>query len=216
MLVASLPPLPPRFEAERLPITLERLSVHLRMLEPEDSEEIDRLLNILAWSRQVVEASDEAVVKRYRELSAEVTNPLVRDVIGAGMDVRMILTALRRRRLGMGAPTVGYGRWFGHIRRHFNQPDFGLGGVFPWIVSFAQLFERDDVLSLFQRMLQESWAYARKRMQDFDLFSFEAIVLYIARWDVIRHWQQLKVERGRAVFETLVTEAMGQYAKLQS
>jgi Protein of unknown function (DUF2764) len=216
MLVASLPALPPRFEAERLPITLERLSTRLRMLEEEDAEEIDRLLNILAWSRQVVESSDEAVVKRYGDLTAQVTNPLVRDVIGADMDVRMILSALRRRRLGLGAPAVGYGQWFGHIRRHFNQPDFGLGAVFPWILSFAQLFERDDVLSLFRRILEETWAYARKRMQDFDPFSFEAIVLYIARWDVIRHWQQLKAERGRAVFETLVTEAMGQYAKLQS
>jgi hypothetical protein len=53
-------------------------------------------------------------------------------------------------------------------------------------------------------------------MQDYDSFSFEAVVLYIARWDIIRHWQQLQAERGRGVFETLVTEAMGEYAKLYS
>jgi hypothetical protein len=63
-------------------------------------------------------------------------------------------------------------------------------------------------------MLGETWTYVRRRMQDYDLFSFEAVVLYIARWDIIRHWQQLQAERGRAVFEELVTEAMGEYTKL--
>jgi len=57
---------------------------------------------------------------------------------------------------------------------------------------------------------------AMRRVQDFDTFSFEAVVLYITRWDVIRHWQQLQYERGRPIFEKLVTEAMGEYAELYS
>jgi hypothetical protein len=216
MLISSLPALPPRFEVDRLPITLERLQARLRMLEPEDAQTINRMLDILAWNRQVVEATDVAVVKRYSDLMREVTNSLVRDVIGVGIDVRMIVAALRRRRHGLGAPVVGLGQWFGHIRRHFNQPDFGLGYVFPWLLPFDQLLEHQDVLTLYRRMLAESWEYVRKRMQDYDSFSFEAVVLYIARWDIIRHWQQLQAERGRTVFEALVTEAMGEYAKLYS
>src|SRR5271169_5156634 len=141
MLISSLPALPPRFEVDRLPITLERLQARLRMLEPEDAEEINRMLDILAWSRQDVEATDAAVVKRYSDLMRDVTNPLVREVLGVGMDVRMIVAALRRRRHGLGAPVVGLGQWFGHIRRHFNQPDFGLGHVFPWLFPFDQLLE---------------------------------------------------------------------------
>jgi Protein of unknown function (DUF2764) len=216
MLISSLPALPPRFEVDRLPITLERLQARLRMLEPEDAQTINRMLDILDWSRQIVEASDAAVVKRYSDLMREVTNPLVREVVGVGIDVRMIVAALRRRRRGLDAPAIGFGQWFGHIRRHFNQPDFGLGYVFPWLLPFDQLLEHQDVLTLYRRMLGETWAYVRKRMQDYDSFSFEAVVLYIARWDIVRHWQQLQVERGRAVFETLVTEAMGEYAKLYS
>ena len=199
-----------------MPITLERLQARLRMLEPEDAEATNRMLDILAWSRQVVEATDAAVVKRYSDLMREVTNPLVREVLSVGIDVRMIVAALRRRRHGLGAPVVGLGQWFGHIRRHFNQPDFGLGQVFPWLLPFDQLLEHADVLTLYRRILGETWAYVRNRMHDYDSFSFEAVVLYIARWDIIRHWQQLQAERGRAVFEGLVTEAMGEYAKLYS
>ena len=55
MLVSSLPALPPRLDVDRLPITLERLQARLRMLEPEDAQEISRMLDILglAWSRPV-------------------------------------------------------------------------------------------------------------------------------------------------------------------
>jgi hypothetical protein len=216
MLVSSLPVLPPRFEVERLPITLERLQARLRMLEPEDSQQVNRMLDILAWSRQVVEATDADVVKRYGNLMRVVTNPLMRDVLGVGMDVRMIVAALRRRRHGLGAPVIGLGQWFGHIHRHFNQLDFGLGHVLPWLREFDQLLEHEDVLTLYRGVLGKTWAYVRKRMQDYDSFSFEAVVLYIARWDIIRHWHQLQAERGRAVFEALVTEAMGEHAKLYS
>jgi uncharacterized protein DUF2764 len=216
MLISSLPALPPRFEVDRLPITLERLQTRLRMLEPEDAEAISRMLDVLAWSRQVVEATDAAVVKQYGDLMREVTNPLVREVLGVGMDVRMIVAALRRRRRGLGPPAVGLGQWFEHIRHRFNERDFGLGHVLPWLLQFDQLLEHGDVLTLYRRILGETWAFFTKRTGDYDLFSFEAVVLYVARWDIIRHWQQLQAERGRAVFEVLVTEAMGEYAKLYS
>lgn len=197
-------------------MTLERLQARLRMLEPEDAQEISRMLSILRWSWQFAEASDTAVVRRYGELMQEITNPLVREVLAAGINVRMIMAALRRRRHGLGPPTVRFGQWFEHIRRHFYQPDFGLGHVFPWLIPFDQLLEHGAVLTLYRRVLGETWAYVRKRTQDYDSFSFEAVVLYIARWDIIRHWQQLQAERGRAVFEALVTEAMGEYAELYS
>jgi hypothetical protein len=132
------------------------------------------------------------------------------------MNVRMIVAALRRRRNGLGPPALGFGEWFEHMRRHFSEPDFGIGHVFPWLIPFDQLLEQRDVLTLYRRTLQEMWAYVRKRMQDYDSFSFEAVVLYIARWDIIHHWQQLQAERGQAAFEALVNEAMGEYAKLYS
>jgi len=119
-------------------VTLERLHARLRMLEPEDAEEINRMLAVLRWSSQFVEARDTAVVRRYGELMQEITNPLVREVLAAGMDMRMVLSVLRRRRHGLGPPTVGFGRWFEHIRHHFNEPDFGLGRVLPWLIPFNQ------------------------------------------------------------------------------
>jgi Protein of unknown function (DUF2764) len=216
MLIASLPALPARFDVDRPPMALERLEARMRMLEPADAEEIGRMLDALKWSAQFAEARDTAVVKRYDELMHGITNRLVREVIAAGMDMRMVLAALRRRRQGLGPPTVGFGRWFDRIRHHFDAPDFGLGQVLPWLVPFDQMLAVGDVLTLYRRLLGEAWKYMSRRAQDYDTFSFEAVVLYIARWDIVRRWQQLQPERGRTVFEALVTEAMGEYAELHS
>ena len=214
MLISSLPAVPTRFEVDRLPITLERLQARLRMLEPEDAEEIGSMLGALKWSAQFAEAKDMAVVRRYGELMQGISNPLIREILSAGMDMRMIVAALRRRRQGAGPPTVGIGQWLGHIRRHFNRPDFALGHIYSWLVPFDQLFERGDVLALYRQVLGQAWADMTKRVQDYDTFSFEAVVLYVARWDIIRRWQLLQPERGRTVFEALITEAMGEYAEI--
>jgi hypothetical protein len=216
MLISSLPALPPRFDVERLPISFERLQGRLRMLKPEDAEEIERLLAVLRWGNQFEESSDTAVVRRYAALMQDITNPLVRDILEYAMDVRMIAVALRSRRRDLPLPTVGVGRWFTHIRHNFNRPDFKLGQVFPWIPEAERLLAQGDLLSLYrQYVLGATWSYLKKRAEDYS-FSFEAVVLYVARWDIIRRWQQLQAERGREIFETLVTEALGEYANIYS
>jgi hypothetical protein len=146
----------------------------------------------------------------------DITNPLVRDILEYAMDMRMIGVALRCRRRGLPLPTVGVGQWFDHIRLNFNQPDFKLGQIFPWIPEAERLLAQGDLLNLYrQYVLGATWTYLKKRAEDY-YFSFEAVVLYIARWDIIRRWQQLQAERGQEIFETLVTEALGEYANIYS
>src|SRR5262245_64456300 len=177
MLISSLPALPPRFDVERLPISFERLQGRLRMLEPEDAEEIERMLAVLRWGRQFEEPSDIAVVQRYDALMHDITHPLVRDILAHGMDVRMIGVALRCRHRGRPLPTVGIGQWFDHIRHNFHQPDFKLGQVFPWIPEAERLLAQGDLLSLYrQYVLGATWTYLKKRAEDYS-FSFEAVVL---------------------------------------
>jgi hypothetical protein len=108
------------------------------------------------------------------------------------------------------------GQRFEHIRRHFTQPDFKLGQVFPGIPEAERLLAQGELLTLYrQYVLGTTWRYLKKRAEDYS-FSFEAVVLYIARWEMIRRWQQLEAERGRAIFETLVMEALGEYANIYS
>jgi hypothetical protein len=213
MLVASLPALPVRIDG-RLPITAERLETRLRMLHPRDAEEISRMRAVLDWSQQFKEADDAAVVRRYGELMQRIRNPLARELLDYVMDVRMIGVAIRSRRLGRGPPSVGIGRWFEHVRRNFKDPDFKLHVPFFSIPEVDRMLAEGDMLNLYRRyVLGATWEYLRKRADDY-YFSFEAVVLYIARWNRMRMWQQLDAERGRAQFEALVTEALGEYASI--
>ena len=213
MLVCSLPALPPHFDAAPLPISPERLQDRLRMLEPADAEEMKRFMDVLVWSRTLPEKTDAAVVHRYGELLRRIGHPALREIAAAFMDVQMILTALRRRRLGLGPPEVGVGRWLDHVRRHFAEPDLGLGHVFPHLAALRQLLEADDVLAFHRALLEATWNRLKTRAAD-QYFSFEAVALYVARWELMRAWRERDAERGRAVFESLVSEALGEYADL--
>ncbi|HEU4616785.1 MAG TPA: DUF2764 family protein [Gammaproteobacteria bacterium] len=213
MLVASLPALPPRVDG-RVPITPERLEMRLRMLHPDDAEEISRMYAVLGWSQQFDEADDAAVVHRYGELMQRIRNPLARELLEYVFDVRMIAVALRARRLGLGPPSAGVGRWFEHVRRNFKDPDFKLRVPFFSIPEVDRMLAEGDLLELYRRyVLGATWEYLRKRADDY-YFSFEAVVIYVARWNRMRMWQQLDAERGRARFEGLVEEALGEYASI--
>jgi len=161
--------------------------------------------------RQFEEANDTTVVKRYAALMQTITNPCVREVLTIGADVRMISVALRSRHRGLGPPTIGIGRRVQHIRNHFNQPDFGLGHLFPRIEEYGRLIEQGDMLNLNRLLLDASWIFFSRYANDY-YFSFEAVVLYVLRWNIIRQWRELDAERGRPIFETLVREALGDYA----
>ena len=216
MLICSLPALPRHFDVERLPISVERLQARLRMLEPDDAKEIERMFAVLRWANQFEESSDVAVAQRFDALMHDIAHPVVREILTHGMDVRMIEVALRSRRSGRALPKVGIGHWLEHIRHNINQPDFKLGRLFPWIAEAERLLAEGDLLNLYRsHFLGAAWRYLKKRSEDYD-FSFEAVVFYIARWDIIRRGQELQAERGRAIFETAVTEALGEYANIYS
>jgi hypothetical protein len=216
MLVSSLPALPPRFDVDRLPITYERLQKRLGLLEPEDAQEIDRMIAVFDWARQFKESNDAAVVKRYNELMKEITNPLIREVLEFWIDVRMIAVAMRSRRRGSALPTIGFGRYVDHLRRNFNHPEFKLGHLFPWIVQADREFAEGSLTHIYRSYeLGMMWDFLKRRSEEY-YFSFETIVLYVARWDIIRRWQQLQPDRGREVFDKLVSEALGEYANLYS
>jgi hypothetical protein len=215
MLICSLPALPVRFDVGRLPISPERLQGRLRLLGEDDAREIEALLEILEWSERFAETTDAEVAARYAELMAHLRDPLCRRVAAAVVDSRMIVAALRRRRRGLPAPAVGIGGWSDHIRRHYREPGLRLTHAFPRVGALERLQESEDALGFHRELLEAAWTYLTRQTGDHG-FDFGAVALYVARWAIIHHWQQLEAGRGRAIFETLVTEALGHHADIEA
>lgn len=212
MLVASLPHMPRHFEVERVPINRIRLDERLRMLRPEDAAVVEQVQGFLLWDRQPRDRTDEEVIRHFESLMASISNPLVRHLISFRMDVRTIVSALRRRRQNQGPPP-GVGRWIEHIGRHWTHPQFRLERQYPWIADVDRLLNQGDPLEIERRLLGATWTEWRRLANEYT-FSFEAVILYLARWEIVDRWVRLDRETGRNLFEELVTEALGDHNEL--
>jgi hypothetical protein len=211
-LIASLPALPRHFAVERLPITRIRLEERLRMLEPEDARIIDGMAEFLVWDRQPVDVTDEGLIRHYREFMESTTNPLVRCLLEDRMDVRTILSGLRRRRKGLGPPPAA-GPLGGHVARHWKHPHFELAPRFPWIEKVDQLLHEDRPMEIARILAEDVWNQWTRAAEQY-YFTFEAVILYAARWELVYRWTSRDAELGSRKFEQLVTETLGEYADL--
>jgi hypothetical protein len=213
-LVASLPPLPPDLERAGLPINWPRLESRLEMLSGRDREIIGRLERFLRWERRPDQKTDREVMAAYEQIVADIEYPLAREIVTTLMDLRIIVAALRRRRrdLSMIEP---FGSWGRQIVRNWQRADFGLGGRYKWLDQLARNLEENEVMKAHRLITSMIWNYLRK-IAERHYFDFEAVMLYLVRWDVLNSWIKQDQERGGERFRELTREVMGQHAELFS
>ena len=213
-LIGSLPALPRHFEqAERVPISLLQLDERLKMLEPRDAEVIDEMGDFLEWERQPLERTNEEVVRHYQQFMETVENRFARELIQFAMTARTIVAGLRCRRLGLDPP-VGIEPAAAHIARHWTHPNFRLGGRYPWIAAVDAQLSGDAPFDFARSQLEITWTHTGRLAQQHDPFSFEAVVLYLIRWEVVYRWTRWDATAGQQKFQQLVSEAMGEFADL--
>jgi hypothetical protein len=212
-LIGSLPALPAHFEdAERVPISSRRLDERLKMLDPDAAEVIRQLGDFLLWDRQPLDRTDDEFCSHYERITARVNHRFVRDLIEQVMTRRTIVSGLRRRRLGLGPP-VGVGWVARHIAGHWSHPDFRLAARFPWIAQVDGQLGGDSPFELERILLGIAWKHA-KQLADQYQFSFEAVLLYLIRWEIVYRWTRRDAKAGQEKFEQLAAEAMGEYASM--
>jgi hypothetical protein len=190
MLMASLPPLPYLFTSAQTPISRIRLEQRLDMLEPEDHAELFDI---------------EDLMRALRELATW------------RLEVRTIVAGLRRRAMGKAPPIPGerwgYGRWVRHIEQRWSASDFGLGGIMPWVTEFSRLIDEGDTFAFEQQLLDLVWRFTG-RAADRHFFNFEAVALYVLRWDIIARWVAYNGEHARERFGRLVNAGLGEHVDL--
>ncbi len=205
-LVASLPHMPRSFDVEQAPILRIRLEQRLKMLGAQDKSIVEQVQGFLLWDRQRPERTDEEVKREYDWLMNSITNKLVRDIINHRMDVRTITCALRRRRLGLGPPSA-VGQYVGRIRKHWHHPDFRLAREHPWIPRVRETLDANQPLEVERQLLSATWDRWVKLADKF-YFSFETILLYLARWEIVDRWTRLDESAGRQRFDDLLSQTL--------
>ncbi|MBK1723929.1 DUF2764 family protein [Thiocystis violacea] len=206
MLLSSLPYHGPLFGAKQTPLSRIRLDQRLELLEPEDARCLEILGQLLDWPKQDRERSDAEAMRWARGQVEAITHPFARALAVWRLEYRSLIAALRRRHRGEPAPldaAWGFGRWLGQVRRNWSEPAFRLEGAFPWLGEANRRIETGDALGLERLLLGVVWSHL-DRISDGHAFDFEAVVIYVMRWELIARWTSYDAEATERRFEALV------------
>jgi hypothetical protein len=216
MLITSLPAHGQLFSADKTPLSRLRMENRLRYLDPQDAHTLKQLTSVMHWVYHDLSLNEAELITRAEHLAAEWGEGFLSDLLSYRLELRSAIAALRRRRRGETAAPAGrwgYGRWVGHIERYWNEPGFRLQRVFPWIDEAERLIEQRDNLTLQRLQLGTVWNYLTRISQGHE-FDFEAVVIYVLRWDLIARWTSYQGEKALTRFDQMVTSGLGKHAHL--
>jgi hypothetical protein len=211
-LMASVPALGPILAAKTAPINRVRLQARLRaMLRPEHVAEIKAAASILVWPRDAVKSTDADFVRHAQKVIATFKSETLRRLVYDRLEQRTVVAALRRRHAKQDAPGAreswGYGRYVGRIRANWRDPHFGLAQTLKWLPAVKDKLDKEDATGLERLLLETAWRQA-DRMVGAHHFDFEAVALYVVRWDLLDRWTRYDAEAAGARFGALVADAL--------
>lgn len=214
-LMASLPALGPILGAKHAPINRLRLEARMQQLRPEHLAELTSVAKLLAWSRLPLLGEDVGLVRQARRVIPALTNPTLAEIARDRMELRTLVAALRRRHAGEEAPPEhadwGYGRYVRRIAANWGAPDFALARSFPWVNSARDRLEKNDASGLERILLETAWRQA-ERITGGHTFNYEAVALYLIRWNLLDRWTRYDAQTAAARFNELVSESLDEAA----
>ncbi len=208
-LVASLPALPRSFDAGPSPITASTLHNRLSILTDDDRRIVGQLSYFFRWDRQPIGRTDAEVIAMHRRLNHEIGNPLVRRLVEHRFEMRTLVAAVRCQREGKSLPELPELPVSALIRRHWNQPGFRMSSRYQWLVGFCQAVDDNRAQQAQRHLFDELWSLWSRLDQQYH-FTFESIILYVARWEILQRWASQNAELGEQRFDALVDRILGE------
>ena len=216
-LMASLPPLGQLFGTKETPISRLKLDNRLKMLKKDDTALLQQIENLVHWSHLPMERTDAQIVASAKRFCEKVRNPILREAVESRLELHTIVAALRRRKGGGSAPAPGdswgYGRWVGYIERHWTEPTFRLQGMFPWVSEANRLLNANDSVALERLLFGVVWDKLG-RLGEGHYFDFEAVVIYVLRWNLVDRWCRYEGEAAVERFSTLVDSGIEKFTNV--
>ena len=215
-LIASLPRLEHFERAEFLPITWQQLESRLRGLTPDHLRQLEAAIALMLWHRQPRERTTRELAARYARALDDITDPCLKDLAEYRMGLRSVVIALRMRRRGESPEADnpwGAGRWTRTIAAHWDDTDFRLGAVFPWIERARGCLETSDAMGLERLLLDATWQRLTA-IEGLSPFGFERVIAFVFKWDIVKRWLTYDAERAKERFQSLITEVIQDHERL--
>jgi hypothetical protein len=212
-LVTSLPHLGRIFSQAEVPLSRFRLKQRMRMLDTGHYELLEKIVAATTWAGvSGFENDADVILTANRTIKALKDYPTLQHLVGARMETRTIIAALRRRHDGDDTAGDidgwGYGRWRRSIKDNWTDPAFGLSHFMPWVSQAHTLLASGDHIAMERLVLTEIF----RQLDHYGAphqFDFEAVAIYTLRWVIIERWSQYNTEVARERLEELVSLALG-------
>jgi hypothetical protein len=216
-LMASMPALPAPFASRELPLSRIGLAGRLRLLDEDDGRLLDRILHVMVWERIDITLPAAEIIREVDEVMNLLQSETLRTVVRERFELRTVLAALRRRRRGESAPPSGmpwgYGRYVDLISRNWSRPHFGIRRMLPWLGEIRELHDVGSTRRLDLVIARVAWQGLVEAQQEHE-FDFDAVVLYVLKYDMIARRLEYSAAKARKRFNELVTAGIGDYAAL--
>jgi hypothetical protein len=212
-LITSLPSSERLFVAKLPPISRLKLEKRLKQMAAEDLAILRDIEAVLDWRMQHIELDDAVVIKQAKSTMMKVTSETLQTLVREKLELRTCITAIRKKKNNEPAPNNtewGIGRWVGHINRHWNEAQFGLGKSFPWLAEAEVLIQKDDAEGL-ERLILEQAFKQLKRYSTLHHFDLEAVVIYVLKWNIIDRGSRYNTEAAKKRFNDLVEEGLADF-----
>lgn len=189
-------------------VQLER---HLKLLSIKDKKMLDNIEAALHWAKMPSIKEAQLAEKNAEQLLSTLHNPFLEEVVIWRLQIRTIMAAIRYRKLNSSLNSAvefhGYGEIVNHIKTNWQSDDFALSLRFPWVKQAHQLFMTNETVALEKLLLDLSWQHYEKIGQG-HYFDFEAVIIYVLRWDIINRWAKNDQQKAMQQFEDLVEQAL--------
>jgi len=207
MLMSSLPRHDNNLDKEKIvPLSRIQLDKRLAILDEKDLADLLKIEGLLHWSH-MNEDIDQVFVNRTTESIESIDNTFIKSIVIWRLEIRIILAAIRMRHQGLKhAPTkeqLGFDYWNYYISNYWNEVDFGLGKQLPWLAQANEYLVTNQSLQLEKLLYKVVWEhYHRQNFAHY--FDFEAVIIYVLRWDIVSRWIKKNNELAIKRFDSLV------------
>ncbi|MGI9276359.1 MAG: DUF2764 family protein [Endozoicomonas sp.] len=214
-LLTSLPHIDSLFDSKITPISRLQLDRRLSMLSRDDRDTLIKVEQLMHWSHLGEDVDEASLIRLAARLHSELTSETLKELVNWRLDMRTVVAALRRKMRGAQAPSDpqwSYGTRYAYIRRNWSSPTLGLQHAFPWIPLAIECLNKQDYLTLEKTLLEAVW----RRLDEMGRrhsFDFEAVIVYLLRWNLVARWTAYNGEQAMERFRELTDQALGEFVK---
>jgi len=212
-LMSSLPSAKGLFTGKVPPLSRLKLEKRLQMLTADDQKRLHSIEQVLDWRFMQVGTTQSDLMLRQKHAVNSIQSRTLLRLLRERLEIRTLVLALRMRHQGQSAPTEpnwGFGRWKKHIERHWNEPAFHLSHVYPWATKAELLLQEEKPYELEQLLVDVAFTKLQRATAQ-HLYDFEAVVIYVLKWNLVNRTVQYNSHVASNRFEKLLAETLHHY-----